>query len=116
MIASPKISGVVEGVGPVCNSLSEDNKANGNAAGLDSPSKSLSDNAQEAAAKVQNNVATFKNEGLKASPKVSSMVEGVGSLSNSLSKDIKDDVNAEGVGSPSIFLSRDEQVKICANL
>ena len=37
------------------------------------------------------------------------MVEAVGSLSNSLSEANKDDVNAEGVGSPSVFLSIDEQ-------
>ncbi len=53
---------------------------------------------------------------MKASTNVSSMVEGVGSLPNSLSEDNKDDVNEEGVGSPSILLSRDEQVKMCANL
>jgi hypothetical protein len=105
-----------EGVGPVCKSFSEENKADGNAGGVDSPSESLSEIAQEAAVKVENNVVTSKNEGLKALPNVSSMVEGVGSLSTSLSEDNKDDVNAEGVGSPSIFLSRDKQVNMCENL
>ncbi len=104
--------------------------------------------------KVENNVATSKNEGLIASPKDSGMVVGVGSLSNSFSEDNRDDVNAEeGVdspsksfsenahdsdtdncgalpskssssniqdtnkvrGSPSMFLSRDQQVKNCEN-
>ncbi len=116
MNALPKVSGVVEGVGPVCTSFSDDNKADGNTGGVDSPSKSCSENAQVAGAKVENKVATSKNEGLKASPNVSSMVEGVGSISNSLSEDKKDDVNAEGVGSPSMFLSRDTQVKMCENL
>jgi hypothetical protein len=66
--------------------------------------------------KVENNVATSKNEDMKAPPLVSGMVVGVGSLSNSLSEANKDDVNAEGIGSPSIFLSIDEQVQMCANL
>jgi hypothetical protein len=75
MIASPIVSGVVEGVGPVCNSFSEDNKAYGNTGVVESPSKSCSENAQEAAAKFETNVATSKNEGLIALPNVSSMVE-----------------------------------------
>ncbi len=105
-----------DGVGLVCKSFREDINADSNPGGVDSPSESLSEIAQEAAAKVQTNVATSKNEGLKALPYVSSMVEGVGSLPTTLSKDNKDDVNAEGGGSPSIFLSRDKQVNMCENL
>ena len=66
--------------------------------------------------KVENNVATSNNEGMKAPPLVSGMVVGVGSLSNSFSEANKDDVHAEGVGSSSVFLSIDEQVQMCANL
>ncbi len=115
MIASPIVSGMVEGVGSLSDSLSEDNKVDVNAEGVDSPSMSLSENAQAAVAKVEKNVATSKNEGLIASPIVSGMVEGVGSLSNPFSEDNKEDVKAEGVGLPSVFLTGDKQVKNCVN-
>jgi hypothetical protein len=61
-------------------------------------------------------VATSKKEDMNAPPIVSGMVLGVGSLSNTFSKANKDDVNAEGVGSSSVFLSIAEQVQMCANL
>ena len=66
-------------------------------------------------AKVENNLATSQKEEMIASPTVSGTVAGEGSLDDSLSEANKVDVNAEGVGSPSMFLSRDKQVKICEN-
>ncbi len=115
VIASPIVSGMAEGVGSLSDSLSEDNKVDVDAEGVDSPSMSFSENAQAAVAKVKKNVATSKNEGLKASPIESGMVEGVGSLSNPFSEDNKEDVKAEGVGLPSVFLTGDKQVKNCVN-
>ncbi len=66
--------------------------------------------------KAENTVATSKNEDMNAPPFVSGMLLGVGPLSNSFSEANKDDVNAEGVGSSSVFLSTAEQVQMCANL
>ncbi len=65
---------------------------------------------------VEKNVATSKNEDMNAPQKVYGMVLGVGSLSNTFSEANKDDVNADGVGSSSVFLSTAEQVQMCANL
>ncbi len=57
---------------------------------------------------VETNVATSKNEGLKASPKDSGMVGVGGSLSNSFGEDNRDDMNAEGEDAPSKSLSDNE--------
>ena len=118
MKASPNVSGMVQGEGSLSalsDSLSKDNRVNVNAVVVDSSSMSLSENADATVATVENNVATSKNEGLNATPNVSSKVEGVGSLSNTFTEDNKDDVKAEGVGLPSVFLTSDEQVKNCVN-
>ena len=52
---------------------------------------------------------------MNATPIVSANVEGVGSLSWTFSEDNKDDVKAEGVGSPSLLVNSDQPVKICVN-
>jgi hypothetical protein len=118
MKASPNVSGMVQGRGPVStlsDSLSKDNRVDVNAGVVDSSSMSLSENADATVATVENNVATSKNEGLNATLNVSSKVEGIGSLSNTFTEDNKDDVKAEGVGLPSVFLTSDKQVKNCVN-
>ncbi len=93
----------------------KDNRVDVNAGGVDSSSMSLSQNADAAVATVEINVATSKEEGLKAAPNVSSKVEGAGLLSNTFPEDNKDDVKAEVVGLPSDFLSSAEQVNNCVN-
>ena len=93
----------------------KDNRVDVKAGVVDSSSMSLSQNADAAVATVEINVATSKDEGLKAAPNVSSTVEGAGSLCNTFTEDNKDDVTAEVVGLPSDFLSSEKQVKNCAN-
>ncbi len=118
MKASPNVSGMVQGVGSLSalsDSLSKDNRVDVNAGVVDSSFMSLSKNADATVATVENNVATSKNEGLNATPKFSSKVEGVGSLSNTFTEDNKDDVKGEGVGLPSVFLTSHKQVKNCVN-
>ena len=106
MIASPTVSGTVAVEGSLDDSLSEANKVDVNAEGVGN---------NVAVATVDNNVATSKNEGLKAAPTVAGQVEDLGSLSNTFSEDNKDDVKAEGVGLPSVFLTGNKQVKNCVN-
>ena len=103
--ATPNVSGSVQGQGPLTalwDSLSKDNKGdvNGDATGATTD---------------ENNVATSNNEGLNATPIVSANVEGVGSLSWTFSEDNKDDVKAEGVGSPSDLVTSNRPVKNCVN-
>ncbi len=81
----------------------------------DSSSMSLSQNADAAVSTVKINVATSKEEGLKAGPNVASKVEGAGSLSNTFTKVNKDNFTAEVVGVPSDVLSSDKQVQNCVN-
>jgi hypothetical protein len=118
MKASPNGSCMVQGVGSlsaISDSLSKDIRLDVNAGVVDSSSMSLNENADATVATVENNVATSKNEALNATPSVSSKVEGIGSLSNTFTEDNKDDVKAEGVGLPSVFLTSNEQVKNCVN-
>ena len=68
-----------------------------------------------AVATVDNNVATSMNEGLNGAPTVAWQVEDLGSLSNTFSEDNKDDVKAEGVGLPPVFLTGNKEVKNCVN-
>ena len=106
MIASPTVSGTVAGEGSLDDSLSEANKVDVYAAGVAN---------NVAVATVDKNVATSKNEGLNAAPTVAGQVEHLRSLSNTFSEDNKDDVKAEGVGLPSVFLTGNKQVKNCVN-
>jgi hypothetical protein len=93
----------------------KDKRVDVNAGGVDSSPMSLSQNADAAVATVEINVATSKEDGLKASPNVSSKVESPGSLSSTFTEQNKDDVAAEVVGLPSDFLSSNEQVNNCVN-
>ena len=106
MIASPTVSGTVAVVGSLDDSLSEANKVDVNEEGVGN---------NVAVATVDNNVATSKNEGLNAAPTVAGEVEHLGSLSNTFSKDNKDDVKAEGVGVPFVVSTGNKQVKNCVN-
>jgi hypothetical protein len=102
--ATPNVSGSVQGQGPLTalwDSLSKDNK--------------VEVNGDATVPTDEHNVATSKNEGLTATPIVSANVEGVGSLSWTFSEDNKDDVKADGVGSPSRLVNSDQPVKICVN-
>ena len=106
MIASPTVSGTVAVVGSLDDSLSEANKVDVNEEGVGN---------NVAVATVDNNVATSMNEALNGTPIVAWQVEDLGSLSNTFSEDNKDDVKAEGVGLPPVFLTGNKQVKNCVN-
>ena len=109
------VSSTVEGASSLCNTFTEDNKADVNAGVVDSSLMSLSTNANAAVGTLEINVVMSTDEGLQVAPNVSSKVEGAGSLCNTCTKDNKANVTATVESLPTDIFSGEQEVNNCAN-
>ena len=108
------VSSTVEGASSLCNTFTEDNKADVNAGVVDSSLMSLSTHADAAVGTLEINVVMSTDEGLQVAPNVSSKVEGAGSLCNTCTKDNKANVTATVESLPTDIFSGEQEVNNCA--
>ena len=108
------VSSTVEGASSLCNTFTEDNKADVNAGVVDSSLMSLSTNANAPVGTLEINVIMSTDEGLQVAPNVSSKVEGAGSLCNTCTKDNKANVTATVESLPTDIFSGEQEVNNCA--
>ena len=109
------VSSTVEGASSLCNTFTEDNKADVNAGVVDSSLMSLSTNSNAPLGTLEINVVMSTDEGLQVAPNVSSKVEGAGSLCNTCTKDNKANVTATDESLPTDIISGEQEVNNCAN-